>query len=71
MLLNHIKELLEINQHSRIYIALDSIGKEEAAVEIAQYFEIDIVVDEQRYEQIQAMDFDAELFTTNYEEGFI
>jgi hypothetical protein len=69
--LKHIEELLKMNRHSRIFVALDSIGKEEVVVEMAKKFETYVVVDQPRYELLQAMDYDAELFSTNPSEGFI
>ena len=69
--IEHIQNLLDANQHTRIFIALDSIGKEEVVVAIARHFETYAVVDEQRYELLKAMDFDPELFTTNPSEGIV
>jgi hypothetical protein len=40
-----IKELIELNEHTRIYIALDSYGKEEVVEYVAKELDIYIVVD--------------------------
>mgnify|MGYP002784182343 CR=1 FL=1 len=60
-----------MNEHTRIYVALDTYGKEEVLEHIAKELEVYIVVDEQKYEILRAMGRDLELYTTNYDEGFI
>lgn len=53
--LKFIRELMELNEHTRIYIALDNYGKEEVVEYIAKDLDVYIVVSEQRYEILQAM----------------
>jgi hypothetical protein len=60
-----------LNEHTRIYVALDTYGKEEVLEHIAKELEVYIVVEEQKYEILRAMGRDLELYTTNYDEGFI
>lgn len=60
-----------MNEHTRIYVALDTYGKEEVLEHIAKELEVYIVVEEQKYEILRAMGRDLELYTTNYDEGFI
>lgn len=60
-----------MNEHTRIYVALDTYGKEEVLEHIAKELEVYIVVDEQKYEILRAMGRDLELYTTNHDEGFI
>lgn len=45
MTVDYIQELLKQNKHKRIFIGLDSFGKEEVLVEIATHFSMYIVVD--------------------------
>jgi len=71
LLLAHIQELLAKNQNTRIYIALDSIGKEEVLTAVANHFEMLVAVEESRYEVLEAMDYDLELFTTNPKESIV
>lgn len=71
MTLDFIKELLELNQHTRIYIALDIYGKEQLIEYVAKELDIYIVVDQIRYDILRAMGRDLQLYTTNFDEGFI
>lgn len=48
---------------------MDYYGKEEILIQVARELDLIIVVDEQRYENIIAMEFDREIFSTNPEEG--
>ena len=45
MAVDYIQELLNLNQHKRVFIGLDSFGKEEVLVELATHFGMYIVVD--------------------------
>lgn len=42
--LRFIRELMELNEHTRIYIALDNYGKEEVVEYIAKELDVYIVV---------------------------
>ena len=70
-LIEHINRIKDWEESvpSRILIGLDLIGREEILVKIAEVFGTLIMVDEKRYEQIQKMGLDIELFTTNLEEA--
>lgn len=46
---------------------MDNYGKEEALIHLAEQFDTIIVVNEDRYESIIAMEYDREHFTTNPE----
>lgn len=71
MVIDFIQQLLDKNQHSRIFIGLDNIGKEEVIEAIAKHFDVYITVDEQRYQLLGVMGFDPQLFTTKASESFI
>ena len=45
MAVDYIQELLNLNQHKRVFIGLESFGKEEVLVELATHFGMYIVVD--------------------------
>ena len=62
---------MELNIHTRIYVALDNYGKEEVLEYTSNELDVYIVVSEQRYEVLQAMGRDIELYTTDKKEGFI
>lgn len=48
-----------------------TIGKEEIAVELARHYRTKVVVDKNRYLNMQALGFHLDLFTLNPEEGFL
>ena len=48
-----------------------TIGKEEIAVELAKHYNTKIVVDKNRYMNMQVLDYHKDLFTLNPKEGFI
>lgn len=58
MAINYIHYLLDLNKHRRVFVALDSFGKEEVLIELATYFNMYIVVDQQRYELIRQTPID-------------
>ena len=68
------KMLLDIvKKHNkyRVFLFAYSLGKEEVFMNLAEDFQTLIVVDEDRYRKICAMDLRPELFTTKCEEGWI
>ena len=55
---------------SRVYLRLDTLGKEEMLIEIAQQFQSQIVVPPARMDKIKATgNLPLEFFTTNRDEG--
>lgn len=48
-----------------------TIGKEEIAVELAKHYDTKIVVDKNRFLNMNVLDYHKDLFTLNPEEGFI
>ena len=48
-----------------MFIAIDTLGKEEILVALAEHFKTLIVVDEMRYSSLCSMNLRTELFTTN------
>lgn len=66
-----MKEIIDKNENCRIFLCVDSVGKEELMVQLAQHYKTLIVVNEQRYEIIQAMNYYRDHFTTKKDEGWI
>ena len=71
MAVNFFQELLNLNQHTRLYIGLDSFGKEEVLVELSEHFEMYIVVDDLRYDLLEHTPLDIEMFTRSKSSGVV
>ena len=71
MAVNFFQELLNLNQHTRLYIGLDSFGKEEVLVELSEHFEMYIVVDDLRYDLLENTPLDIEMFTRSKSSGVV
>lgn len=66
-----ICEIIDSNNAQRVFLCVDSVGKEELMVILGQHYKTMIVVNEQRFEMILAMSYHIEMFTTNKAEGWI
>ena len=80
-----VKIIEKHKEKKRVYLCVDSIGKEDLMVDLSQYFSTlvskkhtqfefistQIVVSEERYRNTFLMGFPIERFSTNTEEGFI
>lgn len=54
-----------------MFIGVDSLGKEELLVLLAEHFNTLIVVNEERYKNLVSIGFYTKLFTTDAKKGFI
>jgi DNA cross-link repair 1B protein len=66
-----ICEIIENHREHRVLICVDSVGKEELMVQLAEKFETVVVVSQQRFEMIQSINLRPELFSTNHDDGWI
>ena len=64
-------EIIDNHMDYRILICVDSLGKEELMIALALKYETLIVVNEDRYQLIKAINLQPELFTTNRNDGWI
>ncbi|CAK94931.1 unnamed protein product (macronuclear) [Paramecium tetraurelia] len=64
-------EIIDKNPNNRVFLCVDSVGKEELMVELAKHYDTVIVVNEQRYEIVTAMNFYVEYFTLDKTQGWI
>jgi hypothetical protein len=71
MAVNYFQELLDMDRHTRVFMGLDSFGKEEVLVELAEHFGMYIVVDEKRYELLKRTPLDIDLFSIYKEDGVL
>jgi DNA cross-link repair 1B protein len=60
-----IKKAKADKQFIEFYIGIDSFGKEEVLVHLAEKFQTLVVVSEDRYKNISTVGLDSELFTTD------
>jgi hypothetical protein len=54
-----------------VYISTYNLGKEEILVELADYYNTRVVVSDERYKDLLAMDVDVTKFSTRDEDGWI
>ncbi len=71
MIFDVIDKNLENNKNLRVFICIDSLGKEEMAVELSVKYETLIVVSDIRYEMIRIIDLSPHLFTNDPNKGWI
>lgn len=69
--LQEIKKVIDENRDFRILISIDSLGKEDLLIHLAEHYKTPIVVNSERYKNIKTMNLRPEIFTTNYYEGWI
>lgn len=69
--LKEIMQVIDENRESRILISIDSLGKEDLLIYLAEHYKTPIVVSSERYKSIKTMNLRPEIFTTNYYEGWI
>jgi hypothetical protein len=55
----------------RVFIYCYTVGKEEVVLDLARYYNTKIVLDNDRYRMIQALNYHIEYFTNDPNEGFI
>ena len=64
-------EIINKNLPCRVKMFAYTIGKKEITMELANIYKIKMIVDENRYRNIQSLKHHTELFSTNPEQGFI
>lgn len=66
-----IKHIIDTNKPCDVYISTYNLGKEEILIELADYYNTRVVVSEERYKDLLAMDVDVTKFSTRNEDGWI
>lgn len=66
-----ICEIIDKHKNHRILICVDSIGKEELMIALAEQYETVVVVNSDRYEVLLSIGARTELFSTNRDDGWI
>jgi DNA cross-link repair 1B protein len=69
--LAEIISIIERSAQGDVWIAIETLGKEDLLIALAEHFKTLIVVNEARYHSIELLNLRPELFTTNKEEGWI
>lgn len=64
-------EIVDQHLNHRILVCVDSVGKEELMVSLAIKYETIVVVNEQKFEMITALNISPHLFSTNRSDGWI
>jgi hypothetical protein len=69
-----VKDIIRIideNEPCDVYFSTYNLGKEEIMVELAEHYKTKIIVSQERYKDILAMDVDISKFSTKDEDGWI
>ena len=66
-----LSEIVDKHPDHRVFVCVDSLGKEELMVALAEKYQTIIVVNEDRYALIQSINLRPELFSTNRDDGWI
>mmetsp|Transcript_1899 Transcript_1899/g.4195 ORF Transcript_1899/g.4195 Transcript_1899/m.4195 type:complete len:366 (+) Transcript_1899:179-1276(+) len=69
--LAEIIEMIDSKAHADVWICIETLGKEDMLIALAERFKTLIVVNEIRYHSIELLGMRPELFTTNKDEGWI
>jgi len=63
--------IIESTPGKRVCIALDTLGKEELLVHLANHYKTKIILNEKRFTSLRLAEYYLHLFTSDHEEGFI
>lgn len=66
-----IIHIIDTNKPCDVYISTYNLGKEEILIELADYYNTKVVVSEERFKDLLAMDVDVSKFSTKDDDGWI
>lgn len=66
-----IIHIIDNNKPCDVYISTYNLGKEEILVELADYYNTKVIVSEERFKDLLAMDVDVSKFSTKDNDGWI
>ncbi len=66
-----IINIINKNNDKKIYIAVDSLGKEELFIILADFYNTKIIVNNERYKKLKLIDHRLDVFTLDKNEGWI
>ena len=66
-----MKEIINKNKGKHVIIAMGALGKEDICAKLAEYYQTLIIISEEKYNQIKALNMKTDLFTTDKNEAWI
>lgn len=66
-----IIHIIDENKPCDVYISTYNLGKEEILLELANHYNTRVVVSEERFKDLLAMDVDISRFSTREDDGWI
>jgi len=66
-----MKEIIDKNRKKHVIIAMGALGKEDICSKLAEYYQTLIIIAEEKFNQIKALNLRTDLFTTNKNESWI
>ena len=66
-----MRQIIDKNKNKHVIIAMGALGKEDICSKIAEYYQTLILISEEKFNQIKALDMRVDLFTINKKESWI